>query len=205
MIRFSGLKRKLSSIHQDERGMTIIELLAGLLIMTMISSILYAFLLMGVTMYKRVTTETQLRNQANLVFSQLVDGVRDGIYVQGVGTPLNIAPNGDRTYKSIRLIKRAAPGDEQTNYIDAYEVTFNSVATGNDSLLMPKKGSAAGMREIKMVGQNFKMAGSFVVNPNITDVFEVQIDFSGSPANRTTGTEDTALSVKRKIPLFRSE
>jgi prepilin-type N-terminal cleavage/methylation domain-containing protein len=205
MNRFRKLRAKLTAAHKNEKGLTLIELLAGLLIISMISTILYAFLLMGVTMYKRVTTETQLRNQANLIFSQLVDGVRDGIYVQGVGTPTETAPNGDRTYKAIRLVKRALPDAEQSDYINVYTVEFSSIAAGNDVLVMPDKGSEARMKKAGMVGDGYKMSGSFVVNPANSDVFEVRIEFSGSPANRSNAQEDTQLSVKRKIPLFRNE
>lgn len=100
-------------IHRDERGMTLIEILTALILFGMVASILYSFLFMGMSMYKRVTMETQMRNQSDALFGGLMSELRDAVHVeQGSGR------------HEIIYVKSSSDPDQ---YVDTYRMVIEQL------------------------------------------------------------------------------
>lgn len=178
----------------DERGVTLIEMMTALLIISMVTSILYAYMLMGITMYKKVSTETQLRNQANLVFSQLINNLRDAVYVK----------EQDADPKKITVVKWGT-----NNYIKPCNISFEPIDPAKPDgpqyirIEEADRGADAGPSEIRLGVARFTMVGSF--HRLSQNQLEVTIDFKGEPKEKSSAMEDAAITLKQQIPLFRIE
>ena len=88
------LRSRLDKSVRNEKGISLIEVIVALMIMSMVITILYSFLLMGVSMYKRVIADTQMRNQGDILYSQIL-------------TELNKATIVKPVYKAGGLIERS--------------------------------------------------------------------------------------------------
>jgi prepilin-type N-terminal cleavage/methylation domain-containing protein len=191
------LRSKLKKTMKDERGVTLIEVLAALMITGMVASILYSFLLMGVTMYKKVSVETQLRNQANVLFSKLVNELRESVYV---------LKTDDLDHKQIVLAKNS---HSSSNYIKRSTIEFVNDTLNTESLehyhilISGLEADDRGVNgAILSVDKKYRMVGSFRVVQ--TDLIEVNIDFFGEPIK--TGSDiGVKFSIHQQIPLFRME
>ena len=76
---------------------------------------------MGVSMYKRVTMETQMRNQGDGLYSQIISELKEAIYVQDEGT--------DK-----KIIRYAKKNDNPDVYIDLYEMEVKPNPTGGGKI-----------------------------------------------------------------------
>ncbi|WP_342420786.1 hypothetical protein [Paenibacillus sp. FSL E2-0178] len=65
MKRFANLLRR-------EQGLTIIELIAGIALFSMIAGLIYGVLLFGVRSYNQVTVENTLRDEGDLLMSAII-------------------------------------------------------------------------------------------------------------------------------------
>ncbi len=182
-------KRALSRLH-GEKGMTLIEVLAGMMIISMIVSILYSFMLMGVTMYKRITVETQLRNQANYIFSSVIDNLRDGVYAEPV-----YHADGTLNEHEVLVVKRS---DDPNEYVHEVRLKFTSSAF---EVIEPLSGK---VHEYPLANTRFTMDGNFT-DSSKHDLVWLKITFTGNAAEQTIAAEQSNLQIDRKIPLFRLE
>jgi prepilin-type N-terminal cleavage/methylation domain-containing protein len=174
---------------KDEKGMTLIELLAALLIFGMVASILYSFLIMGVSMYKRVSVESQMRNQGDALYSQIISELKDAIYVQ------QLQPN-----TKIRYAKRSS--DPKT-YIDLYEMELIPNAASGGRIEVKRAGSPAVVRA-------FELASRFTINGGSLnevghDIVRVKLTYARSNAGTLKPSENPKLEIDSQIPLFRSD
>lgn len=185
-------------MNRDERGVSVLEVIAVLMIFTMIAAILYSFLLMGTTLYKRITSETLLRNQANAVFASIINELRDSVYVQQGAND-----------KEIHIVKWSGSADR---YIEEHTYTFIGEkdvdgASGTPSereVLRIKTADDAANRRIRTYGvtdEQFTMQGSFdVVNQ---ESLIVTLEFSSIHKHLTHRAEEVEITIKQQIPLFR--
>jgi prepilin-type N-terminal cleavage/methylation domain-containing protein len=67
---------------RNERGLTLIEVMTSIVLFAMVTTILYSFLFMGISMYKRVAAESQLRSQVNLFYGQILQFCESAVYVE---------------------------------------------------------------------------------------------------------------------------
>lgn len=67
---------------RDEGGFTLLETLAALLLVGMVASILYGFLLLGMSTFQRVATETQIRHQGDLLVAGIVAELMEAVHVE---------------------------------------------------------------------------------------------------------------------------
>lgn len=190
--RGSILSGRLSGFRSDERGLTLIEMLAALLILSMIVAIVNAFVLMGAAMYKRITSETLLRNQANAVFASVINELRDAIYVQ----------QGSNN-KEIVVVKWGDTSADQ--YINEYTYSFiSSDPNRSTEVLQIKSVDDDGNEYIRTHGVTddmFSMKGSFNVLNQETVM--VELEFFRVQENLTHSLEDVHIEIKQQIPLFR--
>jgi prepilin-type N-terminal cleavage/methylation domain-containing protein len=98
---------------KNERGMTMIELMTSLLLFGMVTAIIYSFLLIGLSMYGRISAETQLRNQSDALYGQLTSELRDAISVKQGGSNLEII-----------YVKRA---ELAVDYLDSFKMVIDRV------------------------------------------------------------------------------
>mgnify|MGYP001190342629 CR=1 FL=1 len=171
-------------ICREERGVSVLEVIAVLMIFSMIAVILYSFLLMGMTMYSRVTSETLLRNQANAVFASIINEISDSIYVQ---------QDGDQ--KKIRIVKWANSTD---SYIQEYAYAFVPEvedATDEDGNVKVKT--------FGVTNEAFSMKGTFDVLDQESLV--VTLDFYKKREHLTSKADEVEITIKQQIPLFRMD
>ena len=108
---------KLFKPLRNQKGLTLIEVMTALVLFGMITTILYSFLFMGMSMYKRVAAEAQLRSQVNVFYSQLLDLFEQSVY----------AYQGSRENEIIVIKKETVDAGQKTdsNYIRYYSILLS--------------------------------------------------------------------------------
>ncbi|OCT14151.1 hypothetical protein A8709_25235 [Paenibacillus pectinilyticus] len=177
---------------RNEKGMTLIELLAAILIFGMVASILYSFMLMGVSMYKRVTMETQMRNQGDGLYSQIISELKEAVYVQDEGT--------DK-----RVIRYAKKSQDPKAYIDLYEMEVFPEPNGGGKIEVRKAGSS-------VVEQVFQLGGKFTIREGSLseasqnhDRVQVTLEYARTNADQYKLADSPKLVINSQIPLFRND
>ncbi|MCZ8519769.1 MULTISPECIES: PulJ/GspJ family protein [Paenibacillus] len=85
---------------RDERGLTLIELIAMLSIMSMVMGTIYGVITFGFNAYHRVTIENELRNEGDILMSSIMTEM----YAFG---PDSMAPvQGSDGIKGLALVKK---------------------------------------------------------------------------------------------------
>lgn len=114
-----GKNESTKRLLRDERGMTIVELLTALTIVGMVCSILLSFLFMGVSMYKRMTADSQIRNHGDAIVSQVISELKDAIY----------AAQGESSNEIVFVRRALAPDGSFDNesYVAGFKMRIESV------------------------------------------------------------------------------
>ncbi|KRE93067.1 hypothetical protein ASG89_06025 [Paenibacillus sp. Soil766] len=179
-------------MQRNEKGMTLIEILAALLIFGMVASILYSFMLMGVSMYKRVTMETQMRNQGDGLYSQIISELKEAIYVQDEGT--------DK-----KIIRYAKKNDKPDIYIDLYEMEVIPNATSGGKIEIRLAGTNT-VTNVFQLGSNFTIReGSLSEASENHDRVQVTLEYARSNADQLKQADRPKLVIDSQIPLFRND
>jgi prepilin-type N-terminal cleavage/methylation domain-containing protein len=97
------MSRKILSYINNNRGITLIELLAALVIFSIISSILYNVLFSGMNQFIRINSDTLIRDEADITMTQFMNH----LYLAKKAENITI-PNGSM----VKIIK--ATGEEVT-------------------------------------------------------------------------------------------
>lgn len=141
------------AVIRDERGMTLIETITALMLFSMVASLLYSFLFMGMTMYKRVTVETQMRNQSDALFGAVISELRDAVYVeQGGGT-------GEIIY-----VKSSSNPDQ---YVETYRMSIEMI-DGGSGITIYSEDSGALLKRYELTPQ-FQIDGPGVTSMLLAD------------------------------------
>jgi len=178
--------------EKDERGITLLELLTGLMLFGMIASILYSFLFMGAAMYRKISVETQLRNQADALFGRIVTELKDAIYVkQGQNQNLH----------EIVFVKRSS--DPQT-YVEIYRMKIEQ--DGSGVTVFDQNDAAVGSFELTprfklRIGNSPDDSAFVVLRQNLV---KIRLIFERADA-QVPAAEQTVLRLESTIPLFRME
>lgn len=179
-------------MRPNEKGMTLIELLAALFIFGMVASILYSFMLMGVSMYKRVTVETQMRNQGDALYGQIISELKDAIYVQQVGS-------------EDKLIRYAKRSQDSKTYIELYEMELLPNADNGGKIEVRAAGGTAPERVFQL-GSRFTISdGSLSEASPSHDRVQVKLTYARSNAGSLKAADSPKLEIDSQIPLFRSD
>ncbi|MBD7963132.1 PulJ/GspJ family protein [Fictibacillus norfolkensis] len=67
--------QKAQTKYLNEKGLTLIESLLSLVLFSIIGTVVYFVLLNGLTTEKKIYTETLIRDEADLVMSQIIDNL----------------------------------------------------------------------------------------------------------------------------------
>ncbi|MGG1515063.1 prepilin-type N-terminal cleavage/methylation domain-containing protein [Paenibacillus oryzisoli] len=179
-------------MKRDEKGMSLIEVLAALFIFGMVATILYAFLLMGLSMYKRVTLETQMRNQGDGLYSQIISELKEAIYVQDEGADQ-------------KIIRYAKKSQDPKAYIDLYEMEVLPQPAGGGKIEVRKVGSPV-PDKVFQLGDKFTIReGSLSeVNQN-HDRVQVKLEYARAGADSLRLADNPKLVIDSQIPLFRND
>lgn len=98
----------------NEKGLSILEVLTAIFIFSMVVSIAYSMLFMALSIYKSVLIEGEMRSKGEALFSGLIMELKDAIHVENVP-----ADTGERL--SIAYIKRSAYPEV---YLEQYRMTM---------------------------------------------------------------------------------
>ncbi|MDR6549547.1 prepilin-type N-terminal cleavage/methylation domain-containing protein [Paenibacillus qinlingensis] len=179
-------------MQRNEKGMTLIEILAALLIFGMVASILYSFMLMGVSMYKRVTMETQMRNQGDGLYSQIISELKEAIYVQDEGT--------DK-----KIIRYAKKNNDPKMYIDLFEMEVIPDPKGGGKIEIRDAGTNA-VKRVFQLGNKFTIReGSLSEASQNHDRVQVTLEYARVNSNQYKDADNPKLVIDSQIPLFRND
>lgn len=67
--------QKIQTKYLNQKGLTLIESLLSLVLFSIIGTVVYFVLLNGLTTEKKIYTETLIRDEADLVMSQIIDNL----------------------------------------------------------------------------------------------------------------------------------
>lgn len=67
--------RKLTKRLTDNRGVTLVELLATIIIVSIVATLTYTILFQGYSNYQRVKVEAELRDEADLIMASLIKDI----------------------------------------------------------------------------------------------------------------------------------
>lgn len=179
-------------MQRDEKGMTLIELLAALMIFGMVASILYSFMLMGVSMYKRVTMETQMRNQGDGLYSQIISELKEAVYVQDEGS--------DK-----RIIRYAKKSQDPKAYIDLFEMEVFPQPEGGGKIEVRQAGTNV-IEHVFQLGSKFTISdGSLSEASDNHDRVQVTLAYARTNADQYKMADSPKLVIDSQIPLFRND
>lgn len=184
------------SVARDERGLTLIELLTGLLLFGMITSILYSFLFMGASMYRKISVETQLRNQADALYGRIMTELKDAVYVQQ-----GLDASGKINEREIVFVKRAS---DPAVYVETYTMTIEQDSDGSYGLTVTGPGSSDRKRFDLTPRFKLNEAESRLIAEKQNRV-KVLLVFERADAAAVPDAEDAKLVLETSIPLFRME
>ncbi|HEX7057471.1 MAG TPA: prepilin-type N-terminal cleavage/methylation domain-containing protein [Bacilli bacterium] len=204
LVKQTKAARKMPQSPGNEHGLTVIELLTALLLLGMVASILYSFLLMGLSMYKRVTVETQMRNQGDALFSRIITELKDTIYVKQGSSD-----------KEIVYVKRAVNSDgspDTENYVAKYAMAIENV--DNPAILSVPYGISIyhvnpdGTRGALL--KKLALTNDFTIDRTASsllmisqDMVEVKLEYGRTDSLTALAAESPDLTIDMKIPLFR--
>jgi hypothetical protein len=183
---------------RNEQGITLIETLTTLFIFSMVVSILFSFLIMGVSMYKRVSAETQLRSQGDVVFAQLSDVLRGAVYVQ----------QGESS-RELRYVKHASTPEQYVKefVLRSYDRNDPDPARRilHGKLYIHEIDRSGGEHAAGTIeaggGGKFWIDGEFTAEGNET--VQIRLSIDRSDAASITALERTRLELENRIRLFR--
>jgi prepilin-type N-terminal cleavage/methylation domain-containing protein len=181
----------MNRLLSPERGMTLIEVLVTLVIMTIISSIIYSVFITGIKLYQKIGIEGQLRDDADYIATMILNELYEN-------TPNYIEDYKDTTTGAtgIRLVRYEA------KTVNRY-IIEESTATATDIYIyylnnqfyvreMNPDGSEKETREIS-VGTSNTTSTTVDGTPETTDLSIGQCSSNDSNGHCTHGT--IALSI----------
>ncbi|MFC5531232.1 PulJ/GspJ family protein [Cohnella yongneupensis] len=198
-----------SGQDRNDRGMTMIEVLSALVILSMLAMVLYAFLFMGISMHKRILAETQIRNQGDVVISQVISELKDAIYVtQGASdkeiTFVKWAKVNESTYDPETYVNTYKMRIEPFELLDGHPLYGIGVYDGDNHLV----------RRFDMTSPlSLRVAATAVESPlsQLTALNDRMVNVKLMYENEKPGVtvasklENPKYEIQTRIPLFRSQ
>lgn len=187
------------SMLKQEKGLTLIEVMTAIVLFAMITTILYSFLFMGISMYKRVAAEAQLRSQVNVFYSQLLGFFEKSVY----------AYKGTQENEIIVIKKEGLTGeqDADTSYIRYFSVIVN--ADDETIRYTPVTGGGAFDRDVEkqvvrtLDSEQFDLEASskMTLKPAPEGQFVV-VDLTFTSKKRGNNSkENSTIRIKTEIPI----
>jgi prepilin-type N-terminal cleavage/methylation domain-containing protein len=184
---------------KQEKGLTLIEVMTAIVLFAMITTILYSFLFMGISMYKRVAAEAQLRSQVNVFYSQLLGFFEKSVY----------AYKGTQENEIIVIKKEGLTGeqDADTSYIRYFSVIVN--ADDETIRYTPVTGGGAFDRDVEkqvvrtLDSEQFDLEASskMTLKPAPKGQFVV-VDLTFTSKKRGNNSkENSTIRIKTEIPI----
>jgi prepilin-type N-terminal cleavage/methylation domain-containing protein len=204
-----SIESKHPNLIADDNGMTLIELLAALVIFTMVTTILYSFLFMGISMYKRIMAESQIRSQGDAIVSQVISELNDAVYMsQGASrneitfVKRALTPSG--SFDNETYVKGYKMRIEPITSTNRYGIGVYDLSDGEEKLM--KRFDLASPFTFQAVvpdTQPTKQALT-VINNHLVEVHLVYEKLA-EPKTKAALVENPGYEIHTKIPLFRSD
>lgn len=219
MMDKAGVRRR--SALADERGMTVIEILTTLLILGMVAVIIHSFLFMGISMYKRVTEDTQLRNQGDVLFSQVISEVKDAVYAmneEGGGTADAVLDDslddtvtetsGGSSKPGVVYVKRAVDDEGKYDpkaYVSRYTMRIEHFAEEDtNGIAFYKEGEEAPIKTLQLTPPFTIDIEQSKLTVNRNNSIGVYLVYAHKD-ERPLAADNTRFVIDTEIPLFRIE
>jgi prepilin-type N-terminal cleavage/methylation domain-containing protein len=196
----------------NERGLTLIEVMTSIVLFAMVTTILYSFLFMGISMYKRVAAESQLRSQVNLFYGQMLQFCESAVYVE---------PSKHYANELILIQKEAKIStsdlstsenlDADLNYISYYAVRLD---IDNQSIIkVPITGPGVADRDMSRAQMYTLDTDRYVLDDSSTVAVNQSVDprtisvnfLFRNKANQLKNTETNTIQVKTEIDILSSQ
>ncbi|MBM7620468.1 prepilin-type N-terminal cleavage/methylation domain-containing protein [Bacillus tianshenii] len=110
-----------AKVFRDERGVTLLELLAVLVISSIILGTMYSSFIMGVNLYKKIGIESQLRDEADIILATMLNDLNR---IQ----PEAILYNSDESYIELYSVKTLIKNDYYYKNEDLLDIIQNSAS-----------------------------------------------------------------------------
>lgn len=186
-----GKAARADSLLRGEHGFTLLETLAAVMMFAMVASILYAFMLMGMSTYKRVTAETQVRQQGDRLVAGLVSELLHAVHVeQGAD------------YRELIVVRMA---DDPDRYVDTYRMRMESV-DGRDGVTVYRDDAGTPLRRFELVADiELASPGTRSVllaeghHTAVIRMIFVRTDHGGKQA------DEASIQIDTRVPLSRLE
>lgn len=146
-------------------------------------------------MYKRIMVETQMRNQGDALYGQIVTELKDAVYVEQRNKDSAGQPLGNT---SIRYVKRAETAEE---YIHEYVMTLQAGEHNGILQIYKSDNLSDPVKELKMTSAFTISDGS--LTPIGNNRVNVDLTYKRSDEDRYAQADRTKLNVKSQITLFR--
>lgn len=176
--------------RRGQGGFTLLETLVALMAFGMVASILYAFLLMGVSTYQRIETETKIRRQGDLLVAGIVSELMDAVHVE---------QGSDLT--ELIVVKAAA---DPNRYVDTYRIRMESV-NGRHGVTVYKEGEPYPERRFELA------AGIRIDAPGTASVLQADgnraanVRFVFVREDAAVKADESSIRIDTRVPLSRLE
>ena len=187
---------------EDQRGLSLIEVLTAIVLFAMVSSILYSFLFIGISMYKRVAADAQLRSNVNLIYSQLLEYADQSVY----------AFRGNQKNEIIVIKKESLKEEQQedSTYIQYYSIKLD---TENDQIIFqPVTGSDLNDRDqsrtkqFKLDDQRFDLDDTSSISVKEgNNRQQIVIDWNFKEKKVFKKSESPSIQIKSEIEIYNSK
>lgn len=203
------MKRIYNQLKQAE-GMSLIEVMTALVILSIVMTILCSFLFMGISLYERITAESQIRSQGDAIASQIISELKDAVYV-AKGTSRNEitfvkrAIHADGSFDNELYVKnylmRIEPIKNSTSY---YGIGLYDVSDTEETLLKRYDLSAPYTLKAADPADSFSRVGFTVIHNQLVEIDLIYEKLINTPT-KSALLENPGYQINTKIPLFRSE
>lgn len=178
-------------VLRNERGLSILEMLAALLIFGMVAAIIYSMLFMSMAVYQKVLVEGELRSRGEGMFSEILNELKDAEYVD----------NGPTGQISILYSKRSA---DKERYLEQYIMTIYPEGTpgaGSDVEVRDLEGTLIRSMDL---GERFMVTRAELSAARDHDSVYLHLVYSYLGHEAPAGSQRLEMKIHSTISLFRN-
>ncbi|MBH0159162.1 prepilin-type N-terminal cleavage/methylation domain-containing protein [Fictibacillus sp. 26RED30] len=132
--------QKVQTKYLNQKGLTLIESLLSLLLFSIIGTVVYFVLLNGLTTEKKIYTETLIRDEADLVMSQIIDNLYTATYtkVKAVTGQQNmlIYQIDNNTSRTVGFLNNQPVVNGQSISTNEFNFNNSSITLKDDSVII---------------------------------------------------------------------
>lgn len=178
----------------NQKGLSILEVLTAIFIFSMVVSIAYSMLFMALSIYKSVLIEGEMRSKGEALFSELIMELKDAIYVENVPADPGL---GERL--SIAYIKRSADPEV---YLEQYRMTMIPDQGDGRSVIEVMDMQSGDLTRTFDLGHRFRIREGRLEAVGNQDAVHLLVLYGHR--NVTEKEEQKEMKIDSRIPLLRA-